>query len=144
MKDLAAAAALGVDVVSVPAAATMALEAGLDSTALRQLAGLTEREIDAASVLLRQALGDLGEPIPTKRDAVMHLARGVAGAIVRGEVSPVSGAREIWQLSLRADERHLPELDTFVYGASEWESRPEARAAFEDGIRRQARTLVDG
>jgi hypothetical protein len=126
-----------------PAAATVALTEGVDSPALRVLAGLSEADVDQASALLGQALEELNLPAPTPRTAVLDLARELAREILDATLAPHEGARRIWDLTLRVQGEDLPELDSFVYAASEWEERPEDRAHFEAGIISAARDLLD-
>ena len=51
-------------------------------------------------------------------------------------------AKAIWNIVRRVPEERLPELDTFVYGASEWEDRPEDHEVFATGIVAAAHDLV--
>ena len=90
-----------------------------------------------------QALSELGLEVPSKRDAVMHLAREIAKGILAGTTEAYFGAKRIWDLTLRASSEELPELDSFVYAASEWEDRPEDRVTFEEGIIAAARDFVN-
>lgn len=127
------------DLVDVGAAA---LEDGCDSPALRVLAGLTLAEADEARATFDRTLSELNVAIPSKRDAVMRLARETAKGILSGTTGAYEGAKQIWDLSLRVPDEELPELDTFVYAAGEWEDRPEDRRVFDDGIVAAARELV--
>ncbi len=52
------------------------------------------------------------------------LARELAREVVDGTMAPDEGARRIWDLTLRVPGEDLPELDSFIYAASEWEERP--------------------
>jgi hypothetical protein len=124
-------------------AAVAALEDGLDSPALRALAGLSSAEIDEARLLFERALAELKVPMPSPRDAVTRVAREIAAKVVDGTVAPYQGAKRIWELTLRAPEEELSELDSFVYAASEWEDRPEDRSLFDDGIVRAAQELLE-
>ncbi len=99
-------------------------------------------EADEARALFDRALAELDVPIPTNGEAVMRLARGTAERIINGIATPYEGVKQIWELSLRLQEEHLSDLDSFVYAASEWEDRPEDRRVFEDGIVAAARELV--
>ena len=89
-----------------------------------------------------RVLDELNIRRPSKRDAVIHLSRETAEKIVSGSKPPYEGAKQIWALTLLLPGEDLSELDSFVYGASEWEERPEDRRAFEDGIMAAARELV--
>lgn len=122
--------------------AASALADGCDSPSLRMLAGLTPSEADGARPLFERALCELGISVPDKRKAIMRLAREMARDIVSGTTRAYDGAMAIWDLALRAPTENLPELDAFVYAASEWEDRPEHRAVFEEGIKAAARELL--
>lgn len=126
------------------AAAVAALEGGLDSPALRTLAGFYESDVSEARALLFKALGELHLPPPTPKEAVLDLARECAAQILDGTIAPHEGARRIWDLTLRVPEETLTELDTFIYAASEWSERPEDRPRFEVGVVGAARELLDG
>jgi hypothetical protein len=122
--------------------AVQALEDGCDSPSLRILAGLNASEADETRRMFDQVLSELDVAVPSKRDAVIRLARETAKEILVGTTGTYPGAKQIWVLTLRASDEDLPELDSFVYAASEWEDRPEDRAAFEEGIVAAARDLV--
>jgi hypothetical protein len=144
VKHLAAEVALGVaESQELVDGAIAMLDAGTDSPALVELAGLAPSATSQAERLFRRALVELAMSIPSVQDAVMHLARESAAEIVSGIVSPYDGAKRIWHCTLRASER-LPELDPFVYAASEWEDRPADRDFFDGAIRNAAVALGDG
>jgi len=90
-----------------------------------------------------RVLSELNVAVPSRREAVMRLARKIAKGILVGTTGAYLGAKQIWDLTLRASDEDLPELDSFVYAASEWEDRPEDRVAFEEGIVAAARDLVN-
>ena len=123
--------------------AVQALEDGCDSRSLRVLAGLTEAEVDEAKATFDRVLSELSVAVPSKRDAVILLARKIAREILVGATGPYVGAKQIWNLTLRAPDEDLPELDSFVYAASEWEDRPEDRGAFDEGIAAAAREFIN-
>ena len=103
---------------------------------------MTAADADEAKAMFDRVLAELDIPRPSKRDAVMHLARETAERIVNGATAPYEGAKQIWELFLRLPDEDLSELHSFVYAASEWEDRPEDRHAFEDGVVAAARELV--
>ncbi len=80
--------------------------------------------------------------VPSKRDAVMRLARETARGIIAGTVEACVGAKQIWDLTLRVSGEDFPELDSFIYAASEWEERPEDRMALMAGIVAASTDLV--
>jgi len=122
--------------------AVQALEEGCDSPSLRVLTAMNAGEAEEARRMFDRVLSELNIAMPNKRDAVMNLARETAKGILAGTTSAYLGAKQIWELTLRASDEHLPELDSLVYAASEWEDRPEDRGAFEEGIVTAARDLV--
>ena len=64
--------------------------------------------------------------------------------MLAGLKSPIVAARRIWDLSLQLpDGVRIPELDPFIYVASEWDDRPDDRSDFELGIVESARDLLD-
>jgi hypothetical protein len=127
---------------TLPTIATDALVDGCDSPSLRMLAGVADAQSDEARSLFATALAELELPFPTARDAVMILATDIATKVLDGTTAPFLGAQQVWELSLRAPREHLPQLDTFVYAASEWEDRPEDRNIFAEGIVAAARDLL--
>ena len=118
-----------------------ALEAGYDSQSLQVLAGLTVAQSDEARAIFDHALAELNVTIPSKRKAVKRVALAVMMSILDGTVTPYDGARRIWLLC-RLLEDPLPELDPFIYAASEWEDRPDDRRFFDKAIVDTARDLV--
>ena len=136
----------------LPALAGAALDRGLDSPALRQLAGLPA-SIDYEAVdLLRQVARELDIPIPDEREALLALARSIARQIVDGDVPPYDGARQIWGL---CGGDYPEELLAFVDAASDMDdfmlhklAKPDQYepliAACEADIRRAAQQLAKG
>jgi hypothetical protein len=124
---------------AVPDVATEALARACDTPALRRLAGLMGSETEEVGPLLDRALAELGSPPLSDAAAVMRLAREISQAIIAGTTAPYDGAKEIWALTLRAPGERFPDLDAFIYAASEWEERPEDRQFFDEAIVAAAR-----
>ncbi|MFG3684385.1 hypothetical protein ACGF5H_30265 [Micromonospora chalcea] len=81
-------------------AAAHALARGVDSPSLRELAGLSKGQSREAVDLFRQAMEDLGSPVPDESGARLHLMRAAAASIIDGEGDPEDLAHEIyWQSS---------------------------------------------
>ena len=55
-----------------------------------------------------------------------------------------TAAELIWELTVRAHPDRLPELDPFVYAASEWRERPEDGALFTGAVRAASADLLAG
>lgn len=117
-----------------------ALGAGLASPALIALA---DADVDEAPALFERALAELEVSMPGTREAIVRLSHDAAAEIVSGRVAPYAGAKRIWDLTLRAPSERIPELDPFIYAASEWEERPSDRVHFEQGIVSEAQALLN-
>jgi hypothetical protein len=123
----------------LPGTADAALDSGLDSPALIALAGADTSE---AYALFDRALDELKVSKPSRREAIIRLAHDAAAEIVGGTIAPYTGAKRIWELTLSTPAVRIPELDPFIYAASEWEERPEDRVHFEQGIVSEAHALL--
>ena len=66
-----------------------------------------------------------------------------AEAICSGVITAAGGQADA-EGHASCSPRPLPELDTFVYAASEWDDRPEDQQTFEKGILAAASDLVRG
>jgi hypothetical protein len=119
-----------------------ALADGCDSPSLRLLAGSTGIQDDEVRFLLAQALTETDSPALKSHAAVVRLAREISMQLLRGNLSAYDGAKQIWELTLRVPEEHFPELDSFVYAASEWAERPKDRKLFNEGIVAAAKELL--
>ncbi|MCT2276752.1 hypothetical protein [Micromonospora chalcea] len=101
LRDLAVRLAMDEPVGDdLPMAAAQALARGVDSPSLRELAGLSKGQSREAVDLFRQAMEELGSPVPDESGARLHLMRVAAANIVAGEGDPEDLAHEIyWQSS---------------------------------------------
>jgi hypothetical protein len=129
---------------ALPQIATDALEAGLDSPPLRELAGELHPTLDASGPLFEEILDEIGVGIPDRSRAGLVLARAYAVEITDGTLSPYEGARQIWRIQIDV-EGLMPELGPFVYWASEWQEADGAgrRQQCETAIRTAALDLAD-
>ncbi|MGY4909089.1 hypothetical protein [Micromonospora aurantiaca (nom. illeg.)] len=108
LRDLAVRLAMDEPVGDdLPMAAAHALTRGIDSPGLRELAGLSRGQSREAVDLFRQAMGELGSPVPDERGARLHLMRQAAASIVAGEGDAEDLAHEIY---CQAVESRSPEL----------------------------------
>ncbi|MFH0727106.1 MAG: hypothetical protein V2B19_12300 [Pseudomonadota bacterium] len=123
----------------LPEVALDALEVGLDTPALRMLAGLVSNEVEDAPQIFTQALKELGLPMLSRRDAACIYAISVSKQILNGELSPQDGADKLWEASIRVNNPDFHELDTFIYADSELQSRPEDQDFFSREILKEAR-----
>jgi hypothetical protein len=127
----------------LPGIAVRALEAGLDSPSLRQLAGLDSTDLAEAEHLFRKTLSELGREILTTRQAALNYAFYISQEICSGREEPYSGARKIWKATLAVEDKPFHDLDPFVYAFSEYASRPEDRGLFSAGIIKEAARVVE-
>jgi hypothetical protein len=122
--DLETAAALWVlrhlPTKDLPSVAVDALEIGIDSSALRILAGERDPDVGELERLFTRALEEAEIAIPSRSVAMMKVARCYAEMIVAGDLSAYRGASAIWwELCIEED---APErLRVFKGLASEYE-----------------------
>jgi len=120
-----------------------ALEAGLDTATLRILANLMPNEALEAGQLFENVLKEFGLPVMNRADAARVYARAISKQILSAELSPYDGANRLWDASIRVNDPRFHDLDTFVYAASELESRPEDAEFFTREIMKEASTWID-
>ncbi|MFE9688989.1 hypothetical protein [Micromonospora sp. NPDC005806] len=108
LRDLAIRLAMGESIGDdLPMAAAHALTRGVDSPTLCELAGLSKGQPREAIDLFRQAMAELGWPVPDESVARLHLMRKAASDILAGRGDPEDLAHEIyWQACYSG----LPEL----------------------------------
>jgi hypothetical protein len=127
----------------LPEIATQALVRGIDSPALRELAGLSRDDARrGARDLYITAMAELGVQMPTPTEAARELVRFWAAEMLAGRLTPYEASRLIWwegwtPLGMPDD------LTPFVGLASEWEDNPEYRAEYEHDMLTEARALLD-
>jgi predicted solute-binding protein len=102
------------------------------------LAGLVRREIAEASDLFAQAMKESGLEALSRPDAARVYAVAVSKQIISGEITPQYGATRLWEASIRVGDPNFHELDTFIYAASELQTRPEDKDFFNKEIMREA------
>ena len=114
----------------LPDVAADALVRGLDTPALRALAGTTRRDVREARDLFLQAIDELGWPTPSEDEALNTLAHHWSAEMVEGRLRPYDAASLIWWTS--ANRLGKPEhLLEFVALASEWQDHPDLRPELE-------------
>lgn len=129
----------------LPAIAVEFVSHDFDGPSLRLLAGELQPTMIDCGKLFERALAEMAVALPTRREAGLLLSRDYAGKIVDGELTPQFAAKRIWWDVHSEVEELKPELDPFVYWASEWESADDdARKMFcEDAIRSVAKEFLD-
>lgn len=124
----------------LPGLATEALVRGLDSPALRVLAGQAPDAVRESADLFRVALGELGIELPDSEAAEWRLARWVAAEVVAGNLSPARGANDLWVAY--EEVRDNGDLRIFVGLASMLDDHPEDIRMIEADIVDAAQELL--
>ena len=127
----------------LPSIAIQALSSRIESKSLVQLAGLSREELPEARDLFERSLGELGCKDMSKTDALKYYAKKVSTLILETKITPLEGARRIWQATLKSGSNEFHDLDGFIYAASEIEDRPKDKSLFEKGIIEEARCWID-
>ena len=116
----------------LPEIACRAIERGLDSPALAELASMRKPTLRDAEPILVAAMRELGIDELDRRSAGFTLAAHYASLILDGTWSPYEGARRIWHEVFDAID-HPAELAPFMSGASEIEDFNFARPGDPNG-----------
>lgn len=126
----------------LPNIASDALVRGLDSPALRELAGTVGDDFWQVKRLFERALRELGYELPDEQGALWRLARHKASEIVAGCVTPTEGAHWIWSHVCDRPQSG-GDLRVFIGLASEWDDSPEHRTELDLHIVAAARWLFE-
>lgn len=129
----------------LPHLAMFALEAGLDSPSLRELAGELHPTWADSGPIFERILRDFGITQSSKPQSINALARYYAEQILSGAISPYEGALRIWQEvanELWGDRELWQKYSIFVGLASEWEDYPPGRPDYERQIRDEAQVIL--
>jgi hypothetical protein len=122
----------------LPELAAEALVSGSDCDSLRVLSGLLPSESAEAPEIFLRALKELSMPELSRSDAAHRYAIAISMKIVDQTLPARAGAEKLWDASLRVDDPQFHDLDTFIYAASELQSRPEDEEFFTREILREA------
>ena len=125
----------------LPDMAADALVRGLDSPALRMLAGQPRDAVRDSADLFRAALEELGIDLPDADTAHWLLARQTATDIVEGLTAPANGASHLW--TVYESVQDSGDLRIFVGLASLLEDHPEDAEAIELQIVQEAQALLE-
>jgi hypothetical protein len=129
----------------LPALAMLALESGLDTPSLRELAGELHPTWADSGPLFERVLHELGIASLTPPQSAQALACHYAEQILSGVITPYEGARRIWwdvANNLWDDREKWQQYSIFVGLASEWEDYEAGRPDYEQGIRDEAKKLL--
>jgi hypothetical protein len=132
----------------LPMAAAQALTRGVDSPALRELAGLGRADVRDAVDLLGKAMAELGHPVRSPGAILRERAQLAAVRLLAGELAAPEAAGQIAALLCEAD--HLDERDSsselatrFEVLSADWDDYPADQRAIADDIKAVARQLLD-
>jgi hypothetical protein len=125
----------------LPEVATELLTRGVDSPALRVLAGASSRDVREARDLFFVALDELGVAVPDEQTALWLVAKDMLQHIAAGDIGAYEGASRIWSNVYWRIERE-GDLRVFVGLASEWQDHPTDREVIEAEIRQAALYLL--
>ncbi len=126
----------------LPEIATDLLAQGVDSAAIRELAGLYEPTLRDAASLFERVLADLGRPPLTTEQAAEIVARDLARRIVTGELQPRDAAGR--GSSLCPDAGYPEVLTRFLALADDYECYPEQSASIDADVVSYAKQLLAG
>jgi hypothetical protein len=126
----------------IPEIACQALERGFDSPTIRKLAGLHKPVASDIGDLFDRAMIEMGRKPLSKKAAGLLIAKDIAAQIVRGQIDPYQGAREIWWEIWNECERP-EELKAFVGLADGYEDEPSHREQYRNDIVAEAKKLLD-
>jgi hypothetical protein len=124
----------------LPEVATEALVRGLDSPALRALAGQSRDDVRDSADLFRAALEELGIDLPDADSAQWRLVRRTAAEMMAGRIRPSDGANELWLAYQNV--RDNGDLRIFVGLASMLDDHPEDAEQLEADMVAAARELL--
>ena len=96
----------------IPKVAVSALESGMDSECLRELASETELEMSNLGPLFKQCIKSLKINIPTEQEAVYEIARYLSKKIISKELTPYEGAEKILDAYYQVD--NTDEIDSLL------------------------------
>jgi hypothetical protein len=80
--------------------------------------------------------------VEADRLALMDMVQGVCQAILDGAITPYDSAHRIWDATIAIGDPDVPELDTFIYAAAEWDDRPEDANIFAEGVVAAAKEIA--
>lgn len=126
----------------LPYIAAEALATGHDSPWLRRAAGADAGDGEDAREWFGWALEELGYDCEVdEQQALWRIIRDIASRVVDGDLSPSTGANNIWRLSRRVQSEG--DLRIFIGLASELEDHPDSWPLRHEQIRHEAGALLE-
>jgi hypothetical protein len=126
----------------LPMLASQALDLGLETEAVVQLAGVNPSDHTQARTLFARILRENNPSDLSTIDALRLYADLISRTIIEGRIAAIAGARLIWAAVRQAGIDGFHDLDPFVYAASEAQDRPADEEFFADAVRKEATNRV--
>jgi hypothetical protein len=127
----------------LPMAAALALARGVDSPALRELAGLGRADVRDATDLFERVMTDLGHPLRSSQAVRWDRARQVAARLLDGTAAAPDAAWEIAALLYEPDRGRWSDLAMrFEVLAVDWDDHPDHHPSITGRIEVAARALL--
>jgi len=125
----------------LPKVAIEALEQGLETPSMIELAAADGNADPHLHCLFEKALKDLGRSRLKKAEAGRLIAQEIAQQITQGKVTPLNGAKAIWKVTGECEEL-CQELGIFGGRVTEYEGMPDGRECIADLILAEAKALL--
>ena len=125
----------------IPDLAVEAIVDGYDSPSLRRLSGARGCDSEEIRSLLIKALHELELPLPSEEEAALSFAERIASEVLKGNVAPYEGARNIWH-EIYVKFPMISQLRVFVGLASEYEDDIKNRASYESQIMEECEMFI--
>ena len=126
----------------LPGLALELLSKGIDTSAVRELAGLRRPTVRDAGPVFERVLADLGRPTMPVEVAGQVIARDLARRVVAGEMSPREAAQRGSSLSTQAGYPDV--LTRFLAYADDYECFPDRQQAIDAQVIGYANELLAG
>jgi hypothetical protein len=126
---------------TLPRVAIEALEQGIESPSLLELAAAGNTANADFHCLFEKSLTELGRSRLSKAEAGRVIARDYTYQICNRKLTPIEGARAIWRVSLECEEL-TRELGIFAGRVTEYEDLPSLRERISEMILSEAQALA--
>ena len=126
----------------LPELASDLLASGIDTSAVRELAGLCRPTVRDAGPVFERVLADLGRPTMTVALASQVIARDLARRVVAGEMSPREAAERGSSLSTQAGYPDV--LTRYLAYADDYVCFPDQQQSIDAQVLGYANELLEG
>jgi hypothetical protein len=124
----------------LPGLAVTLLETGLDSPAMRELAGLGRPTLREAGPTFERMLAELGEPSLSEAEAINILGAVTATLVFKGKLQPGAAADKLGALWLRLGQPAA--LEGYWELADEYGCRPDDHTLIDHDVRQRLRVFL--